>query len=391
MNLLEKGVGKAKKTQKPAPKTLSDQEKINWIRLIGTENVGPTTFYHLLQRFKTAEYALKRLPRMNHWEQGGPKKTPSQDDAAHILDLCHKNNIHLLAYGEDAYPKSLAALNDAPPLLSAKGKLSLLAKPSLSIVGSRNASGLGTQLAFDWAQDLGKAGITITSGLAQGIDGSAHRGSLTTGTIAVLAAGVETVYPPEHETLYRQIQEQGLLLAENLPGTNLSAGLFAKRNRIIAGLSWGVLVVEAALKSGSLLTAHFAIQQGREVFAVPGHPSDPRAAGTSKLIREGAILVTCPADILSERPKLEQRVGDIAPTPQSFEVSISDADVDKALFRLQGILKKTPTTLDTLCAMTDMSEPIVRAAVIELEIAGVARLNMDNTVSIENDRCQKAC
>jgi DNA processing protein len=337
--------------------------------------VGPITFYQLLRRFKTASAALKQVPRIAlRAGRGRALNIPDDHTLDSMLHLCAQKNVYLLAQCESGYPDFLRSLDDAPPLLAVRGRAALLKKPMLSIVGSRNASALGQRLAFEWALELSAAGEVIVSGFAQGVDTSAHRGSLRNGTIAVFAGGVDTVYPPENEHLYNALCEQGAIISEMPLGTPVNTSLFPRRNRLISGLSWGVVVIEAAGKSGSLLTAHYANKQGRHVMAVPGHPQDPRSEGTSQLIRDGATLVRTPTDVLDERPP-KRHVTEASP----FElVSFpSDIAIDAVRTDLLRVLSPTATPLQDLCKTTNAPPEVVRAALVELSLAGRAMLHFE--------------
>jgi DNA processing protein len=271
---------------------LSSAERLAWLRLIRSENIGPVNFRRLLARFGTAEAAIAALPDLVR--RGGrsrPIKLYPREAAESELSALETLGGRLIAVIEPDYPPALAALEDAPPVISALGDLGLLQRKSVAVVGARNASANGRRLARDLAAGLGTAGFVVTSGMARGIDAAAHVGALETGTVAVVAGGLDVVYPPENEALYGEILARGLLVSEMPPATVPQAGHFPRRNRLISGMSLGVLVVEAARRSGSLITARYALEQGREVLAVPGSPLDPRARGCNDLLRQGAVLV----------------------------------------------------------------------------------------------------
>ena len=280
---------------------LSPTERLAWLRLTRTENVGPVTFHQLIARFGTAAAALEALPEIVR--RGGrakPLAVFASSEAERELEAAERLGAHLVAQSEPDYPPALAAIEDAPPLLTMKGRKELATRRGVAVVGARNASANGRRLAHDVAAGLGEAGLIVISGLARGIDAAAHQGSLGTGTLAVLAGGIDAIYPEENRSLHEAIAERGLLVAEMPVGTVPQARHFPRRNRIISGIALGVLVVEAAERSGSLITARFALEQGREVFAVPGSPLDPRAKGTNRLLRDGATLVESADDILRE-------------------------------------------------------------------------------------------
>ncbi|HEY8191080.1 MAG TPA: DNA-processing protein DprA, partial [Alphaproteobacteria bacterium] len=269
----------------------TDSEKLNWLRLARTENVGPITFRRLIRRYGDAAEAIEALPTLA--AQGGRKKPliPAPMDVVEKeYDALTKFGAYLICAADPEYPEALNAVEDAPPVMTVIGDVNLLSRPTVGMVGARNASLNSRKFAEILARDLGRAGHVVASGLARGIDTAAHEGSLPTGAIAVVAGGIDIIYPPENKNLYAQIREQGLVVAESPFGQEPFAQSFPRRNRIISGLSCGVVVVEASLRSGSLITARMAAEQGREVFAVPGHPLDPRAEGTNSLLRDGAIL-----------------------------------------------------------------------------------------------------
>src|SRR5229473_412010 len=286
---------------------LSEEERIDWLRLIRSENVGPRTFRTLLRYYGSARSALKALPGLA--SRGGarhPRIAP-REEAERELAAMRSLGVRPVALGEPEYPRALARIDDAPPLISVRGSAALLDRPMVAIVGSRNASAAGAKMAGRLARDLGQAGFAIVSGLARGIDAAAHRASLSSGTIAVLAGGLDCIYPPEHADLLESILVDGVALSEMPMGWEPRARDFPRRNRLISGLALGVVVIEAARRSGSLITARFALEQGREVFAVPGSPLDPRCEGSNNLLKQGAAPVTEAADVTSAlRPIFEQ-------------------------------------------------------------------------------------
>lgn len=276
----------------------TNKQLVDWIQLINCENVGPVTFHKLLETFGSAEAALAELPRFAKY------KLFPRNKAEEELEKAQRKGVHILSLQSTEYPKNLRHMADAPPILYALGNLEALKNPvSLSIVGARNASINGRKTASKIAYDLTNAGVMIISGMARGIDSAAHKGAMYAKaqkgeTIAVLGTGVDVVYPSENKALYQQICEQGLVLSEFLLGTEAQTSNFPRRNRIVSGLSLGTLVVEASLHSGSLITSRLALEQGKDVFAIPGSPQDARAAGPNKLIKEGAVLVESADDIL---------------------------------------------------------------------------------------------
>src|SRR5712664_2250652 len=324
---------------------LSDSERIDRLRLIRSDNIGPRTFRSLLHHFGDARAALERLPDLAR--RGGaarPGRICSEDDARAELAASKRIGVGLLAPGEAGYPPRLAVLDDAPPLLGVRGALEVLMRPVVAIVGSRNASGAGLKFAGTLARDLGDAGFVIASGLARGIDQAAHRASIESGTVAVLAGGHDKVYPPEHEDLLATMLESGGAAISEMPlGHVPRARDFPRRNRLISGVALGVVVVEAAHRSGSLITARIAAEQGREVFAVPGSPLDPRAAGTNDLIKQGATLTTEASDVINAVEPIMGRPLSLCEPDDEPLASEPDAG-DRA--RIIDLLGPTPVLLD---------------------------------------------
>lgn len=350
---------------------LSDRQRLAWLRLIRSENVGPVTFREIVNHFGGAEEALEALPALSRrGGRGRPIRICPKADAEAELARATKAKAYAVAIDEEGYPPLLAATEAPPPILFVKGRLTLASQTAIAIVGARDASAAGRKLSGMIATGLGQAGLAVASGLARGIDTAAHEAALDTGTIAVVAGGIDIVYPPENEALMRRIEEQGLVIAENPPGFVPRGQDFPRRNRIISGLSMGVLVVEAAKRSGSHITARFALEQGREVFAVPGHPLDPRAAGTNHLLKQGATLVTETADIVAViEPMLERPIDlprQIAPakTPALTEVAGSDRA------RVVEALGPAPIGVDDIVRTTGLDARAVRVVLIELDLAG---------------------
>jgi DNA processing protein len=349
---------------------LSEAERIDRLRLIRTDNVGPRTFRSLLAHFGSARLALERLPELaRRGGAGGPTRIPSGDEARAELAASQTRGIGLLAPGEAGYPPRLATIDDAPPLLGVRGVPESLMRPMIAIVGSRNASAAGLKFAGKLAHDLAEAGFVIVSGLARGIDQSAHRASLLGGTVAVLAGGHDKIYPPEHADLLAGILDKGAAISEMPLGHEPRARDFPRRNRLISGSALGVVIVEAAHRSGSLITARMAAEQGREVFAVPGSPLDPRAAGTNDLIKQGATLVTDAADIIQAVAPIMERP--LAPglREDDSDAPASDPQADER-GRIVALLGPTPVSIDDLIRMAGISPAIVRTVLLELELAG---------------------
>ena len=353
------------------PRRLSDSERLAWLRLARTETVGPVAFDHLLQRFGSAERALQALPDLaRRAGRASPLRPPPEDEVLRELDCGRRLGARLICACEPDYPPRLAVLDPPPPVLWALGHAELLSQPSLAVVGARIASAGGQRFARGLAAELGQAGQVIVSGLARGIDGAAHEGALATGTVAVLGGGVDDIYPPEHRDLYARVVEQGCVVSENEPGRTAVARDFPRRNRIIAGLSRAVVVVEAEFRSGSLITARLANEQGREVLAVPGSPLDPRAKGTNDLIRQGAAICEGPEDVLRA---LEGLRGFREPEPPRYPAPPIEVD-DALRERLADLLSPTPVSRDELVRAASAPAPAVFAALMELALAGRAEL-----------------
>lgn len=276
---------------------LSDHQRLDWLRLIRSEGIGPRTFQGLLNRFGSAADALEALPEIAR-EAGRSVRICRADEAEREIAGLGRLGGRLIALGEAAYPAALRAIDSAPPLLAVLGQVEALSRPSVAVVGSRNASAAGLKFTARLARDLGEAAFVVTSGLARGIDTAAHEASLATGTVAVMAGGLDQVYPPQNLGLFQRIAETGAAVSEMPLGWAPRGRDFPRRNRLVSGLSLGTVVVEAARKSGSLITARFANEQGRQVFAVPGSPLDPRAEGGNHLIREGATLCAEAAHVI---------------------------------------------------------------------------------------------
>lgn len=350
---------------------LSASERRDWLRLSRTENVGAITFRHLMRRYGSAAAALEAIPELA--QRGGKRsfKLPSTSSIDAEIEGTEKIGARLIALCEPDYPEALAAIEDAPPVIAARGNPSLMHKRAIGIVGARNASLNGRRMAEILARDLGREDITIVSGLARGIDAAAHAGSLATGTVAVVAGGVDTIYPEENRALYGQIAEQGCIISDQPLGLEPRAQLFPRRNRLISGLSLGVVIVEAAQKSGSLITARLALEQGREVFAVPGSPLDPRANGTNDLIRQGAVLTEKAGDILAHIHGLPGRMAE-PPTPEieAPATRIDEGELAAARAKILENLGPSPVLVDELIRQCQLSAPLALTVLLELELAG---------------------
>ena len=351
--------------------SMTEAERVAALRLVRSENVGPVTFRELLKHYGSAAAALAAVPELSR--RGGYRRSirlcPVEEAEAE-LQRARSNGAQPLFVGEADYPRPLAALEAPPPMLYVKGDIGLLQRPTIAIVGARQCSAAGAKLARQFASEIGRAGYVIASGLARGIDAMAHQAAIDTGTIAVLAGGLDNTYPPEHDELQRLIGERGCLVSEMPFGFAPRGQDFPRRNRIVSGLSLGVLIVEAARHSGSLVTARLAAEQGREVFAIPGHPLDPRAEGTNKLLKSGATLVTEPEDVLSALTPLTRaparQLREEPDQPIEVPLPVSERDRD----RIVAALGPAPVDIDSLVRGTGLSIRSVQIALMELSLAG---------------------
>jgi DNA processing protein len=389
---------------------LTDEQRLDWLRLIRSEKVGPRTFRALINQYGGAAGALEALPDLAR--RGGRLmlKVCSRAEAEKEMAAARRLGVRFIAMGEPDYPKTLQAVDTAPPLLALRGSADVLARPSVAIVGSRNASASGLTFAERLARQLGGAGYVVVSGLARGIDTKAHKATLETGTVAVLAGGHDRIYPAQNQPLLQAIVEQGGAVISEMPMDWEPRGRdFPRRNRIVSGLSYGVIVVEAARRSGSLITARFALEQGREVFAVPGSPLDPRAEGTNDLIREGATLcagvehVTSVLEpLIASGPRLDQGAEEPHYTLGSEELwdELDLPDIVRAPVRpvmpeagldeeagaeeadLIAFLGPSPVAVDDLVRQSGLSIRNVQMALLELEIAGRLERHGGNAVSL---------
>lgn len=339
------------------------------IRLIRSPSIGPVTFRQLLARFGSAEAALAAVPDLAARGGGKAPAIATESMARVEMDKVEKLGARYLVLGQGLYPRLLAELSDAPPLLIAKGELGLLEKQAVGVVGARNGSAAACRFARGLAHDLGQEGLTVVSGLARGIDTAAHDGALESGTIGVVAGGIDIFYPPENEARQRVMMERGLVIAEMPPGTEPRARHFPYRNRIIAGLSIGTIVIEAAPKSGSLITARLAAEAGREVMAVPGSPLDPRAQGCNQLIREGATLVQTVADVLETIRPLDSRVRSSSAPFDAVPSEAGEADAD-ARRTVEELLGPSPVPVDELVRQSGLPSGAVQLVLLELDLAG---------------------
>jgi DNA processing protein len=348
----------------------SADEAIDWLRLIRSRRVGPSTFRRLLADHGSAAAALDALPGVAAAAGVANYLPVAVEVAQQEYEAGRKSGARLICLGGAHYPAALAEIGDAPPLLWVRGRLDLLARDGVALVGARNASSLGTRMAKLLARDLGTAGFVITSGLARGIDAAAHAAALDTGTIAVMAGGLDQIYPPENRKLTEAIFAGGLALSEHPPALAPQARHFPRRNRLVSGLCRGVVVVEAALKSGSLITARDAADQGREVMAVPGHPLDTRASGCSALIRDGATLVRSAADVIEALalPGSDAPVP-VAPAPaEPPKASIAEAlNLSRRILSLIG---PTPVAEDQIIRDLNLPAQDVSRELVTLELEG---------------------
>jgi DNA processing protein len=362
---------------------LSDQQRIDWLRLIRSANVGPRTFRELINRFGGASAALAALPELaRRGGAGGPARICSVENARRELARAKAMGAAFVALGEPAYPHRLRMIYDAPPVVAVRGRIETLAQPMVAIVGSRNASAAGVKFTERLAHELAAAGFIVVSGLARGIDAAAHRATCDSGTVAVLAGGHDRIYPPEHESLLGKLLAHGAAISEMPFGWEPRARDFPRRNRLISGLSLGVVVIEAAQRSGSLITARMALEQGREVFAVPGSPIDPRTEGTNKLLKQGATLVTEAADVISAlRPILGQATE--LPMQESDVEALTPAEPDRDdRSRVVALLGPTPVAIDDLIRISGASAAIIRTVLLELELAGRLERSQAGAVSL---------
>jgi DNA processing protein len=362
-----------------APTLLTDKERRDWVRLARSEGVGPVTFFGLLARFGNVSDAIAALPDLiaKTGRKGLKLVTAAQAEDEIAATMAFGGQI--IAACEPGFSKALGAITPPPPIITIHGHAGLLTKPTIGIVGARNASAAGLRIAREFAAGLGQAGYVVASGLARGIDGAAHMASLECGTIAVLAGGIDHIYPPEHDRLHAQISERGLIVSESPLHAAVHARDFPRRNRIISGLSLGVIVVEAEARSGSLITARFAGEQGRDVLAVPGSPLDPRAAGPNGLIKDGARLVTSVEDVveaLQGSSALGERDNDHF-IHQSSALALDNSLVEQ----VANLLSPVPMSLEDLSRDTGLPWRTIAAIVVELELNGRAITQVGGRVS----------
>ena len=352
----------------PLTPPLTEEEWLHWLRLLRSRRVGISTFFRLLGEHETAEAALAALPGVAA-EAGIEDYEPaSRDDALREWEAARMAGVTPIAHGSAEYPPALMDIPDPPPILWALGDTTLLQAPTLAIVGARNASSLGTRTARKLATDLGSHGFTISSGLARGVDTVAHIASLDTGTIAVMAGGVDVVYPTENAVLAQEIQEKGLRISEMPIHQRPHARHFPRRNRLVSGLAQATIVIEAAAKSGSLITTTYALEQGRDVMAVPGHPFDARAAGCNNLIRDGAVLVRSAKDVIEALERPAQRSQKAPPT--SAPTPAVPADIKALHAQILDRIGPSPVPEDDVIRDLKIAAQTLLPEIAALELSG---------------------
>ena len=361
------------------------QQTLEILRLIRSENVGNKTFFELIKIFGTAKEAIKHVEEMSL--RGGrnkPIKLYSNDQAIKELKKASAMGVQMITYCDTSYPALLKQVIDYPPLISVLGRSELLNTPAVAVVGARNCSVAGYEFAKKLAQDISQAGVTVVSGFARGIDTAAHNACLDTATIAVLAGGIDHIYPQENSALYHKIAKQGAIVAELPIGASPSGQHFPQRNRIISGLSLATVVIEASLGSGSLITARLALEQGREVFAVPGFPSDPRYKGNNKLIKDGAMIVESAQDVLNNLPNFElKKVCSVQEELPFYDMATNSAAInDNMRKQITNMLSNTPVDTNLLIKHSKLPINIVQLVLLELELAGKLLRHPGNKVSI---------
>ncbi|WP_394689813.1 DNA-processing protein DprA [Hoeflea sp.] len=369
---------------------LSDRQRLSWLRLIRSDNVGPATFRDLINHFGSADEAIEQLPELSR--RGGSARAirvASIEEAERELEAAERFGAVFIGIGEPDYPPALRRIDGAPPLIAAVGDLALATQVAVGMVGARNASVSGAKMAARMARELGTAGYVVVSGLARGIDAAAHRASLEYGTIAALAGGLDQPYPPENLDLYDEIRAgKGLAISEMPMGWEPRARDFPRRNRLIAGVGLGLVVVEAAQRSGSLITARRAADFGRLVFAVPGSPLDPRAAGTNGLLKDGAIVTTSSQDVIEALAPSSQLYSDDEPVMEEPDDDETDPFVepredDRA--RVIEALGPSPSEVDDIIRHTGVAAATVYLVLIELDLAGRLHRHPGGMVSLAFD------
>ena len=364
---------------------MTDIQRMAWLRLSRCTGVGPATFRDLINHFGTAENALAALPDMAARVRARRIRIPEADEIEREVEALHRFGGRLVCSGEPCYPSAMLAYDAAPMVLSVVGDPDVLTRPMIGIVGSRNASAAGARLTRLFAQSFGEAGFVVASGFARGIDSAAHESSLDTGTVAAFAGGVNVVFPPENEALAKRVVDAGGAVLSEVPfGHQPRAKDFPRRNRIIASVSLGVLVIEAALRSGSLITARLANEMGRTVFAVPGSPLDPRSEGTNRLIRDGAVFTTEPEDVLGDLAPMVERPGParitVAENDGAAPPEAPSGESERA--HVMSALDRTPIPVDEVVRHTQLPLSNVQLVLLELDLAGRIERHAGNRVSL---------
>ena len=356
------------------------QDLLDRLRLIRSANIGPVTYFQLLQRFGSARAALDAIPQLAARGGGKAPKIADLRDVEREIVAVERLGARYLFVGQGLYPPLLAELDTAPPALIVRGDLAMLERPAVAIVGARNASAASCRFARGLAQDLGNAGVLVVSGLARGIDTAAHQGSLENGTVGVIASGIDIAYPPENAGLQDEIAMRGLLIAEQPPGKEPLARHFPYRNRIIAGMTLATVIVEAAPKSGSLITARLATEAGREVLAVPGSPADPRSQGCNQLIRDGATLIQSAADVLESIRPLSGHVFAPSSAYRGERPSSDASDTERA--KVIALLSHAPVPVDEIIRQSGLAPAVVQTVLLELELGGRIERHAGGRVSL---------
>jgi DNA processing protein len=364
---------------------LSEKDQINWLRLARTHNIGPKTFFKILSLFNSLEEAINNVP---HFARRGGAKKPVEALAVELAEkeilITQKNGAQIIPFCDENYPKLLREIYDPPALITCKGNIDIFNNSILAIAGPRNASLNGKKFAYKIANDLGNYNMIISSGMARGIDSYAHQGALKKGTIAVLAGGIDNIYPSENKNLYHQILENGLIISENAFGTIPKSINFPKRNRIISGISLGLIVVEAGMRSGTLITARYAIEQNREIMAVPGSPFDYRCHGSNRLIKDGAKLIENAEDVMQEINNLTNNK-DLIDFLDSEDKEFNgfapkipeENELDSAKKEILQNLSHSPVALEELLSITEIPTNIANIILIQLELADIIENNHD--------------
>lgn len=385
------------------PSDVSDEERVCRLQLAQSDNIGPATYHQLLDIYGSASQAITALPDLASGVTRGRRvRLYSRDRTLRDIEKTHDCGGQIISHGEPGFPHLLAQTVNPPPVLFVAGNADLLQQPTCAIVGSRNSSANGKRFARDVAKGLGQSGWIIASGLARGIDTAAHQASRADGTVAVIATGLDVIYPPENAELHAEIASQGCVVSEMPPGTQPRAELFPRRNRIIAGLAAGVVVIEAAMRSGSLITARLANEIGRDVFAVPGSPFDPRSEGTNKLIQDGAMLVTSPRDVLDvlershlyppgdghvsqpQRPTVTRTGDQLNEKSQRAATALRDDIMvdDSHRQTVMDLLGPDPVEVDVVVRESELPSRLVQMVIMELDLTGRLERHPGQRVSL---------